>query len=275
MFEDVQARDETELENLVIEHVESVEAGLTYLDHQRKTETGRLDVLCVDADGVFVVMELKAKEEDAMLMQGLEYLDYVNENRDRYASFYARKLKSEGKNVEIDPTSPPRLILVAPSFTDMLKKCVKYVDENYPVSLKHFKILKLKRTGEIAPIFIDLTVEAPQIFEEPMTLEDHLNRISETGLRDLCEQAIERIRAVGPGVEVQSRGHWLAFFNKGRRFAVIQARKSMFHVRVVTGADWKEFPKITVKNEGDFGESFLEKIRERYKEVGKLYGENS
>jgi RecB family endonuclease NucS len=63
-FEELPVRDETELENLVITNIEAVEPGLIYLDHQRKTEGGRLDILCVDQDGVFVVMELKNKEDD-------------------------------------------------------------------------------------------------------------------------------------------------------------------------------------------------------------------
>ena len=37
---------------------------------------------------VFVVMELKVKEDDAMSMQALEYLDSINERVDRFASFY-------------------------------------------------------------------------------------------------------------------------------------------------------------------------------------------
>jgi len=47
-FEELIVKDENELENLVIAHIEAVEPGLIYLDHQRKTERGRLDVLCAD-----------------------------------------------------------------------------------------------------------------------------------------------------------------------------------------------------------------------------------
>ena len=65
-FEELPVKDETELEDLVTTNIEAVEPGLVYLDHQRKTERGRLDVLCVDQEGVFVVMELKIKEDDSV-----------------------------------------------------------------------------------------------------------------------------------------------------------------------------------------------------------------
>jgi hypothetical protein len=186
-----QVKDETELETLVTSHVEAVEPELIYLDHQRKTERGPLDVLCVDQEGVFVVMELKIKEDDAMFMQALEYLDYVNENVDRFASFYTRKLKHEKQEIEIDKSSPPRIVLVAPSFSETLKKCAKYVDEDYPISLKQFKLLRHKKTGEAALVFIDVPVEEPEIFVEAKTPDDHLGKISDPRLRDLCKEIIE------------------------------------------------------------------------------------
>jgi len=268
-FEELTAKDETELEDLVITHIEAVEPGLVYLDHQRKTESGRLDVLCADQEGVFVVMELKMKEDDMMFMQALEYLDYINENVDRFASFYNRKLKYEKKEIEIDKSSPPRLVLIAPSFSETLRKCAKYLDDEYEISLKQFKILRSKKTGETAPVLIDVVVEAPEIFVEPKTLDDHLGRIFDPKLRDLCVEIVDKIRNVGPDVEVQSRQYWIGFFYRGRRFAAIEPRKSMFHVLVALASrPWREFPSLTVRSREDFTKEFLDKISQRYREVG-------
>lgn len=268
-FEELKVRDETELENTVITHMDEVEPGLVYLDHQRRTEGGRLDVLCVDQDGVFVVVELKNKEDDTMFMQALEYLDYVNENIDRFATFYARRLKHEKKEIEIDKASPPRIVLIAPSFSDTLKKCAKYIDEDYAVSLKQFKILRIKKTGELGPLFIDMPVRAPQIFEEPKTFDDHLNKISDSHLRELCLEIINKIKSVGSDVEVQSREYWLGFFYRGKRFATLVPRKSMFHVYITLGGrPWQEYPKISVKNKEDFTQEFYDRIAQRFREVG-------
>jgi hypothetical protein len=269
-FEEIKVKDEPELEDLVISHIDSVEGGLVYLDHQRKTEGGRLDVLCVDQEGVLVVMELKNREDDTMLLQALEYLDYVNENKDRFASFYTKKLKHEKRDIEIDKSSPPRIVLVAPSFSDALKKCVKYVDEDYAVSLKQFRYLRSKKTGEAAPYFFDVAVETPLVFEEPKTFEDHVNKIADSKLREFCLEVIERIRALGPGIECQPARYWLGFFYRGRRFATLIARRSLFHLYVTTAGarTWQEFPKITIEKKDDLTQDFFEKIRQRYVEVG-------
>jgi|GEM_PF-2618659 len=269
-FEEIKMKDETELENAVITHADAVESGLVYLDHQKRTEGGRLDVLCVDQDGVFVVMELKNKQDDAMLLQVLEYLDYVNENKDRFASFYNKRLKHEGKDIEIDKAAPPRIMLVASGFSDALKKCVKYVDEDYEVSLKQFKYLRSRKTGEAAPYFFDVAVEAPAVFEEPKTFDDHINKIADSALRENCLEVIERIKGLGPGVEYQPAQYWVGFFRGGRRFAILVTRKSVFHLYVTTagGKTWQDFPQITVKKAGDLTPEFFDKIRQRYLEVG-------
>ncbi len=138
-FEVVKVNDEAELESIVMEHMDTLEPGLLLLDHQRRTETARLDVMCADSEASLVIVELKMKEEDGMLLQALGNLDYVNENKDRFAAFYNKKLKHENKQLEVDKGVPPRIILVAPSFSDSMRKAVKYVDENHSVSLKRFE----------------------------------------------------------------------------------------------------------------------------------------
>ncbi|KKM01404.1 hypothetical protein LCGC14_1794790, partial [marine sediment metagenome] len=42
-----------------------IEDGLKYIDHQRNTDRGPLDVLFVDSGNALVVAELKINEDDA------------------------------------------------------------------------------------------------------------------------------------------------------------------------------------------------------------------
>jgi RecB family endonuclease NucS len=41
------------------------------------TDSGPLDILGADAEGTIVIIELKAKEDDAQIIQGSRYYDYV------------------------------------------------------------------------------------------------------------------------------------------------------------------------------------------------------
>jgi hypothetical protein len=69
---------EAQLEDLVRQAPEFIEDGMQFVDHQRSTTRGRLDVLLVDSGRALAVAELKVVEDDGMLMQALDYFDYVH-----------------------------------------------------------------------------------------------------------------------------------------------------------------------------------------------------
>ena len=71
---------ESKLENLVRQAPELIEEGLKHMDHQKRSAGGRLDMLLVDSGGALVVAELKVVEDDWMLVQGIDYYDYVTAN---------------------------------------------------------------------------------------------------------------------------------------------------------------------------------------------------
>jgi RecB family endonuclease NucS len=76
---------EQQLEDLIRRQADLIEDGLVYVDHQRQAATGRLDVLLVDSGHALVVAELKVVEDDGMLLQGVDYYDYVAGKVETYA----------------------------------------------------------------------------------------------------------------------------------------------------------------------------------------------
>jgi RecB family endonuclease NucS len=90
-----------------------IEGGLTYVDHQRLTDRGPLDVLLVDSGNALVVAELKVVEDDSMLVQGIDYYDFVTRNIEGMCRIY--------KQFKPDPAQPVRLFLIAPSFSVQLQ----------------------------------------------------------------------------------------------------------------------------------------------------------
>ncbi len=104
MFTRTEIQKESDLEDLVIKDIEAVEKGLTFLTHQPPANGNFIDVLAVDADGVLVVMELKVEGEDEMLVQALDYYDYVYSNLDRLAE--------EFNHARINKEEDPRIMLM-------------------------------------------------------------------------------------------------------------------------------------------------------------------
>jgi hypothetical protein len=71
---------EKDLEHFVIERLDQIEAGLSYIGNQISNEAGRIDILCKDKNGRHVVIELKRGEtDDQVVGQVLRYIGWVRE----------------------------------------------------------------------------------------------------------------------------------------------------------------------------------------------------
>lgn len=72
---------ERNLEEFVIQQLEEIEPGLKLIKSQLSTPAGRLDILCQDISGWYVVVELKRGQgTDQVVGQILRYMGWVQEN---------------------------------------------------------------------------------------------------------------------------------------------------------------------------------------------------
>jgi hypothetical protein len=174
--------NERQLEDLVRTGAESIEEGLKYIDHQKVTDKGRMDVLMVDSGKSIVVAELKIIEDDNMLFQGLDYFDYVSTNIEAFARIY--------KEFGIDPKNSARLLLIAPSFSQTLISRCKWIDAN--ISLFMYKCIKFDGSDAIIPIFseINIPVQPPPPKEKP-PIEYHIEYITSSDVREILKSLID------------------------------------------------------------------------------------
>jgi hypothetical protein len=71
---------ERNLEDFVIQQLETIEPGLHLIERQLSTAAGRLDLLCRDANGGYVVLELKRTQgSDQVIGQILRYMGWLKE----------------------------------------------------------------------------------------------------------------------------------------------------------------------------------------------------
>jgi len=73
---------EENLESLILERLGEIEPGLTLIQRQYVTPVGRIDVLCRDRKGNFVVIELKRfrASTESIIDQVTRYMGWVEEN---------------------------------------------------------------------------------------------------------------------------------------------------------------------------------------------------
>jgi hypothetical protein len=159
-IEKLKLESNQELQQMITDDVNKVEKDLTLIcNNVPINDRTTLDVLCHDGNGQLVIVQLSVSEDDLMLLQGIQSLDYVN----KFKSF----LKATYNKHKIDDKENPRLILIAPTFSDALRLAVESI-KGIRIDLYEWEYLKLgdHKGLRLQPIFGWKQSEKPQEYEE-------------------------------------------------------------------------------------------------------------
>ncbi len=211
---------ETQLEDMIRQAPELIEAELEFVDHQAFTERGPLDVLLVDSGRSLVVAELKVIEDDSMLVQGIDYYDYVLRNLDGYARAY--------KQHKLDSSQEPRLFLIAPSFSVALLNRIKWI--NIPISLFTFQCIEFPDSkGEIIPVYKEITAPTVPDRIETYSVEDRYNYITDNNMRKLAKAIVSEIQEWdSKKVFAEATKYAISIKYSGRVVAYVEPRRKYF-----------------------------------------------
>lgn len=233
------AVSEPELEDLVRRYSSKIEDGLLYVDHQRPTAGKRLDVLMADSGKALVVAELKIVEDDGMLLQGLDYYDFVSTHVDAFARLYKDR---------IDPTQQARLFLIAPSFSQALVNGCKWLD--LPISLFTFNCLKLDGEDGPIPVFTEQSIPAPPVPFEVVSRDGHLKYITDTAVRSKVRALLKEIEGwKSERISIDVIKYSLSIKIDGHVFAYLSPRRKFYIIGTFDADDeWKDYP---IKSDDD------------------------
>jgi len=254
-IEKIKLEKERELKSLIKENPEYVEKGLIVLADEFPVKGGAVDLLCVDSGRVLTIIELKIYEEDLMIMQAIRYYDSIFQNINSIIKLYP--------DIEIDEKEDPRVILIAPTFSETLKKNVKYL--SITLDLIEYEAIEVNK--EKGLICRNIEIEAPKELPIVRNVDDHLNYITDEGLRDLCKKIIEKIKGIGENIEVYGRQFYIGFSYRGRLFARIETKRNFFYTMASVAPDW-EIDKTKMEKEIDFTEEHFDEIKKAYEEMG-------
>ncbi|MEM2146999.1 MAG: endonuclease NucS [Candidatus Bathyarchaeia archaeon] len=166
-IEKISVESRKELEQMIISDISIVEKGLTVIcNNVPISDKTSLDVLCHDSNGQLVILQLNVQEDDALLLQGLQSLDFV----DKFKSF----LKATYNKHKIDDKEKPRLIMIAPSFSDAVRRAVESM-KGIRIDLYEWEYLKLgdHKGLRLQPIFTWKQPEKPKEKEEKPAEKKH------------------------------------------------------------------------------------------------------
>jgi hypothetical protein len=134
-IEQIKLGNHRELEEMLTTEIAQIEDGLVVIaNHVPINDKATLDILCRDENGQLVVLQLSVSEDDTMFLHGIQSLDYV----DKFKSF----LKATYKEQKINDKEKPRLILIAPHFSDAIRNAAEGM-KGMRMDLYEWEYLKL------------------------------------------------------------------------------------------------------------------------------------
>jgi hypothetical protein len=255
-LQEITIEEEFQLREMLASNPEAIEKDFIVLKQEFPTESGPIDLLCVDNEGRLCVVELKLGQDDTMLLQALRYYDWVYANRDR--------IKEMFKDKNIDADKEPKIVLIARDFSETLVKSAKYIVPR--IDIYGYKYLESAKTKEKGLWLNSITVEEPEAPPEPLpTVDDYINYVTEPKAKDAFQKFLSRLQKMGEGVRLNPTKYYLSVFFRGKRIAAIQTRRSFFYVYLTKASDWTD--ETQVEKEEDFGEIY-QKIEGFFKELG-------
>ena len=233
---------EREMEDYLVENPFQIKDGLKKLSRQFPTDSGPLDMLVLDEDGIIGVVELKVQADEGHLNQGLRYYDYVRTNIETIARSFSNN------EIQINGSQEPNLLLISTEFSPMLLRIIKYV--SIPVEI-YEAIPILLPSGSKQVICRNIEFGVP--YETPIipTKEGHLAYIHDEQVRKLCENILEDFES--KGIEVRPlKGHWFAIRKDGNAYMSIACKHKFLSVYLPLDEDnWTDRIRVSNQNEWD------------------------
>lgn len=229
----IHIREHEELEPMILANPEIIEKGVRIIAHQHMTDSGPLDILGINSEGSLVVIELKNEATDTHLDQGLRYYDWCRQNLAWISQAY--------KDHHINTENNPVLILIAPSFTENVKRIAKYVD----VELRLFEYHAMENErGEKGIICTEVDYGEPVEPSPIPTLDKKIEYFQDNRVKELFKTALDEL--VARKVEIKPiNGLWISFWYKGKRFMYMSPKRTFFVAEVLSPTgEWSERQRI-------------------------------
>lgn len=260
VLEEADLKDETEMEILLKNDPEQIERGLKVIANQVNTPKGRIDLLCIDADGVLTIIELKVTSDENQFKQGIRYFDWAIENIDWLRDAYKVPIADQ----------KPRIILIAPEFDEDILTEAKYWKEYVSsVNIFRFKCLKVENKKHI--ICSEVLLQSPkEIQEKPKTINDHLSYIRDEKVKENCIKVMDIIKRFSDkDIEVFPKKWGIVFKYRGRNFAIIYPKRESFVIQWKSEDEEDKWPYITgIKKIEQANEIIEQQIKKAFSLVG-------
>jgi len=235
--------NEDELHTLVEENLEKL-LGIRLIAREYPIPNGRIDTLGLGEHGLPVIIEYKWKKDLSAVVQGLFYLDWVVQNKKPFESIVRDKL---GKDVEVDWSAQPRLLIIAQDF-DVKElaainqmgpriELIKYSFYDGLFSYEYVNIFESKSSGRRPP-------QGPEVIDH--SLEKLLSKGTPKS-REMFMSLREKILAISDAVWERVGGGYCDY-RTASTFASVNIQKDRLKIYIKMGEKKLNDPKGVCKD---------------------------
>src|SRR3990170_2093894 len=174
-FKKLEVKDIGDLEKLVAENVEGIEAGLKVIDSRLLLGNAAIDLVGVDAKGSLVLIALDFTADEGLLLRVMDACSWCLEYPDTFRRLYPM--------AQISPGRSPRILFIVERLTDSFLRRIKQLSfleidciefrhlEVNGASALYFDLVQRLRRSEAAEAAADSerpVVEPPRPVVEPV-----------------------------------------------------------------------------------------------------------
>jgi len=164
--EHIAIEDPKELVNIVSKELNEIEKGLKIIGNEIPVdEKTKIGMLCHDEHGQLVIVQTAIKEDKNMIFEALKCVDYVDKFKTMLAVTYPKS--------KIDTAKTPRVILLAPEYSEEVINIVKRI-KGVQINLYTWEYLKIGdyKGLHIEPIFIYPLKKEEKLEKKPKKEEE-------------------------------------------------------------------------------------------------------
>lgn len=198
-----------------------------------KTHGGRIDTLGLDENGFPVIIEYKRAINEAVINQGLYYLDWLMDHRGEFELLVLKQLGKE--NADNLDWSTPRLLCIAGDFSKYDIHAVKQIPRNIELiryTKYHPDLLSLELVNATTiPVVYPAKEKDSQKKGSKSKTFSELLEVSDTDLRDRYESVRAFIEALGDDVQINVLKLYVAF-KRIKNFACVEIHPMSKHILV-------------------------------------------
>ena len=189
-----------------------------------------------EEDNGLALIELKIKEDDRQLFQAIRYYDWVKSRIELIRRSYKK---------DVDVSVDPWVILVAPSFSENLKKVARYISVDF-LSLYEYSVLQLAN-GNKYVFCKDVDYGEPYEPKEIPTVEGHLNYIINEKIRSICSNVLSTLKDYD--IEAQPKRGKINLLLGSKIIGKIRCRRQFFKVASSLTGQWSDYCNVYTKKD--------------------------